>query len=239
MSCRATLDGGELMEWDDIFGPGADRHVRPAASAALEALQTASETEPPVSFIAAHMNLSCPGRLTGATAEGLIVELPHPPPGSVQVGALAAIRFPVAGRAAGFTSRVEVVDELDGGAVRLRMSIPEHIRTDEQRATVRIPVPEATMAAAMLDGETPVAVRPIDISLSGMAIELRGEHFGDLALEHRRMMVLKLGRDKVLLEVEVRRQDGPRFGLAFVLRDDRPAALVKIVSKLQYLGTAT
>ncbi|MEM6996419.1 MAG: PilZ domain-containing protein [Myxococcota bacterium] len=227
------------MEWDDIFGPDAERHRRPAASEALQTLQTAAETEPPVSFIAAHMSLSCPGRLRGATAEGIVVELPHPPEGMVQVGAMAAIRFPIAGRAAGFTSRVQDVRELDSGAVGLRLEIPEKIRTDEQRAAVRIPVPDATLAAAMLDGETPVPVRAIDISLSGMGVELKGDTLTDLTLEHRRMVVLKLGRDKVLVEVEIRRQDGRRFGLAFVLRDERPPALVKIVSKLQYLSTAT
>lgn len=227
------------MEWEDIFGADADRHMRPSASAALQALETASETEPPVSFIAAHMNLSCPGYLRDATAEGLFVELPHPPPDSIEVGAIAAIRFAIAGKAAGFTSRVEETKEIGDGVLRLRMAIPPKIRTDEQRATVRIPVPGETLAAAILDGETPVAVRPIDISLSGMGIALRDDRLAELALEHRRMIVLKLGRHKVLLEVEVRRQDGQRFGLAFVLREDRPAALVKIVSKLQYLGTAT
>jgi len=226
------------MEWDDIFGANADRYVRPPSTPALETLQTAAETEPPVSLLAAHMTLSCPGYLRAADDAGVLVELPRAPVSSLEVGATTAIRFPFAGKSAGFTTRVLELAETDDGGLRLRLEVPEAVRTDEQRTAVRVPIADGMVAAAIVEEEKPIRVSPLDISLSGMAIELGPDTPLELAVGHRRLIALKLGSLKVLLEVEVRRQDGARFGVAFILRDERPAALVKMVTKLQYHRTA-
>jgi len=226
------------MEWEDIFGAESDRLVRAPASRELEMLQSACETEPPVSMMAAHMTLSSPGRLVAADQDGVTVDLPNPPDGFMRAGAMAAVRFPLGGNSAGFTSNVLAVTPLESGAARLTLSIPAEIRTDDQRAAVRIPVLPKTLAAAMFKGERPLPVTPIDIGLLGMCIEDQHGSFGDLEVGHRRMLALKLGADSVLVEAEIRRCDGPRSGMAFILRNERPAKLVKIVSKLQYLWCA-
>ena len=226
------------MEWDDIFGPNAERYVRPRSTPALETLQTAAETEPPVSLLAAHMTLSCPGYLRAADDTGVLVDLPRAPATSLEEGATTAIRFPFAGKSAGFTTRVLELAETRDGGLRLRLELPEVVRTDEQRTAVRIPISDGMLAAALVEEEKPIRVRPLDISLSGMAIELEEDTPLEIALGHRRLIALKLGSLKVLLEVEVRRQDGARFGVAFILRDERPPALVKMVTKLQYHSTA-
>ena len=226
------------MEWEDIFG---DRAAPPRRerSVALEMLATAAETEPPISFRAATMTLPAPGWLRSADHDGVVVELSHPPAGALEAGATVAVRYPLAGRNAGFTAEIVELSSLDTGGVRMVLSIPDQIRTNEQRAAVRIPIPDATLAAALLENEKPVAVRALDISLSGMCIEVHDARITALEPGHRRMVALKLGNHKVLLESEVRRCDSSRHGLAFILRDERPPALVKIISKLMYRGSAT
>jgi hypothetical protein len=61
-------------------------------------------------------------------------------------------------------------------------------------------------------------------------IEFRQGEVPDLAEGHRRMLALKIGDRKVLLEAKVRRRDGARYGMRFVLRDKPPRELTRIIS---------
>lgn len=219
----------------DITKPAKSRPV----STALATLQAASETEPPASLMAAHMPLSSTGFLRGATHDGIVVELPHLASDALRPGAVAALSFPLAGRPVGFTSEVLSVQMTDRGVVRVTLAVPETIRTDNLRASIRIPVPDRTLSAAVLENEKPLIVRAIDISLHGILIEFPRDRVPEIDEGTHRMLVLKLGQRKVLLEAEVRRRDGARYGMAFVVRGDRPPKLVKIIAQLQYLSTAT
>ncbi len=223
-----------------MFGPDAAKPVKPRpVSTALATLQAACDTEPPASLMAAHMQLSATGFLRAATHDGIAVELPHLPSDALRAGAVAAVTFPLAGTPAGFTSEVLSVQMTDRGVVRVMLAVPEVIRTDNLRASIRIPVPDRTLSAAVLEQEKPLLLRAIDISLHGILIEFPSDRVLELPEGTHRMLVLKLGNRKVLLEAAVRRRDGARYGMAFVVRGERPSELVKILAQLQYLSTAT
>jgi hypothetical protein len=119
------------------------------------------------------------------------------------------------------------------------LELPQRIRHDEQRASVRVPVVEGALGAAILKGESLHQVKAIDISLHGILVEFRAGEVPDLAEGHRRMVALKLGARKVLLEAEVRRRDGARYGMRFVLRDKPPRDLIRMISELASKWSAT
>jgi hypothetical protein len=228
------------MEWEDMFGPAAQQPGQARqVSTALATLQAACDTEPPASLMVAHMALSCAGYLRAATHEGVRVELPNAPRDVIEPGAMAAVSFPLAGKSMGFTSRVLEVETTDTGTLRVTLDVPEALQAGNNRASVRIPVPDKTLSVAFVQGEKPELVQPIDLSLHGILIEFPADRVPDISAGHRRMIVLKLGDRKVLLEAEVRRRDGARYGLAFIIRGTRPTAFVRIISQLQYLTTAT
>ena len=167
------------------------------------------------------------------------MELPNPPGGLDLTDAITAITFPLAGKTAGFTSRVCGVEALENGGLAVTVEVPEKIRTDEQRAAVRIPVPEKTLSAALMHGEKLQPIKAIDISLTGLLIEFPSDQVEDISEGHRRMIALKLAKKTVLVDAEVRRRDGPRYGLAFMFREKRPPGLTSILSKLQHLWAAS
>lgn len=203
-------------------------------NAALETLRALSETSTPVSMMAAHMALSCAGHLRAATPDGVEVRLPHPPRSPLQ-GALVALTFPLGGKSAGFTGPVTRVREHSDRSLGVTLMVPDRLQLGMRRASVRVPVPSQTMGTAILHGESLQPVVAIDISLQGILIEFREGEVPDIEEGHRRMVALKLDGQSVLVEAEVRRRDGPRYGMAFIVREERPAKLVAIVTKLQYL----
>jgi hypothetical protein len=205
------------------------------ADAALATLQVACETGTPASLMAAHMALSCAGRLKSASAAGIVVELSRPPPEPLREGAACAVTFPLAGRGAGFTARAKSVEPGSGTAVLVTLEVPVRIQYNEQRVSVRVPVPDGALSAAILVGEKPISVRPIDISLHGILIELTAAGAIELGEGHRRMLALKFEGKTLVIEVEVRRHDGLRYGMLFMSRGSPPKDLVKIVAKLQQL----
>jgi hypothetical protein len=206
------------------------------ADAALATLQVACETGTPASLMAAHMALSCAGRLKSASAAGIVVELSRPPPEPLLEGAACAVTFPLAGRGAGFTARAKSVEPGPGTTVLVTLDVPVRIQFNEQRVSVRVPVPDSSLGAAILEGDEVLhSVRPIDISLHGILVELSPGEPIELAEGHRRMLALKFEGKAVLIEVEVRRHDGLRYGMLFIVRGGPPKELVKIVAKLQQL----
>lgn len=230
---------GSVMQWDDMPPPGGNGPVSPPVSAALATLQAACETGAPASLMAAHMALSCAGRLRAASPEGVVLELPHPPTEPILPGAACAVSFPLAGRSAGFTGRATAVDEEPDGALLVTLEVPARIQRNDQRVSVRVPVPNGTLSAAILRGESLQPVRAIDISLHGILLEYREGEVPDLDEGHRRMVALKLDSKMVVLEAEVRRREGPRYGMFFIVRDRPPRDLVKIVGELQHRWSAT
>lgn len=225
-----------MGDWEDMLA-SAERQSGPRESPALLHLRAISEMTTPVSLMAAHMALSCAGHLRAASPEGVVIELPHPPRDRLE-GAVVAISFPVAGRTAGFTSAVAHVEERPDGSLAVTLALPEQIRHGQQRASVRVPVPPGTMRAAILRDESPHPVEAIDLSLKGILVEFREGEVPDIQQEHRRMMELSYQGDSVLIEAEARRRDGPRYGMLFILRDERPVGLIRIVTKLQYLWSS-
>jgi hypothetical protein len=211
--------------------------VSPEVAAAVETLEAACQTDAPASLRAAHMSLSCSGRLHAATPAGVVIDLPHPPHEPLSPGAACAVTFPLAGRSAGFTTRITGVLPTPRGGLRVTLAAPNKIRHDDQRASVRIPV-VGGLGGAILEGESLTQVMVIDISLNGALIEFRPGEAKDMAEGHRRMLVLKLGERKVLIDVEVRRRDGPRYGLRFQLRDKPPRDLIRIMQELSRMWTA-
>lgn len=224
-------------DWEDMFASAA-RQLGPRENVVLTAVKTACDTATPASLMAAHMALSCTGHLRAASSSGVVIELPHPPKDPLQ-GSMVAISYPVAGKATGFTSRVTAVHARDDGSIGVVVALPERIQTGTRRASVRVPVPPGTLSAAILRGEDPHPVEAIDLSMRGILIEFRQGEVPDIEEGHRRMVALKLGDRSVMLEAEVRRRDGPRYGMLFIIRDERPLVLVKIISELQYRWSTT
>lgn len=219
--------------------PGDEAGLPSGVKSALETLCAACLTDAPASLMAAHMTLSCSGRLQSATAAGVAIELPHAPPEPLLPGAACAVSFPLAGRNAAFTGRATAVSEGPRGTCIVMVELPHRIRYDEQRASVRVPVLEGSLGAALLEGEAVQQVKAIDISLRGILIEFRSRDVPPLAEGLRRMLALKLGGRRVLLEAEVRRRDGARYGMRFILRDKPPRELVRIISELASKWAAT
>lgn len=221
-----------MNDWEDMFASAARQRVR-RDGVALETLRALCETNTPCSLMAAHMALSSAGHLRSATSAGVVVHLLHPPRSPLQ-GALVALSFPLAGKSAGFTGPVLWVAEQDGGSLDVTLQVPEALQLKMRRASVRVPVPSGTMGAAILHGESLQPVIAIDLSLQGILVEFREGEVPDIEEGHRRMVALKLEGKSVLLEAEVRRRDGPRYGMAFITRDDRPRKLIEILTTLQY-----
>lgn len=221
-----------MGDWEDMFA-SARRQSAPRETQALARLRAACELSTPVAMMAAHMALSCSGHLRSASPAGVVVDIPHPPRDPL-LGALVALSFPAGGKAAGFTSSITDLEEHEDGSVSVTLSVPDRIQLGQQRASVRVPVPPGTVSAAILHGESLQAVLAIDISLHGILIEFPEGHVPDIEEGHRRMVALKLEGKSVLLEAEVRRRDGARYGMYFILRGERPSALTSILSKLQF-----
>jgi hypothetical protein len=227
------------VKWDDMPPPGEDAGLSNDVKSTLETLSSACETDAPASLLAAHMALSCSGRLRSAAPAGVVVELSCAPPEPLLAGAACAVSFPLAGRNAAFTGRVVATADGPRGTYLVTIEPPTRIRYDEQRASVRVPIVDGSLGAAILKGENLQQVKAIDISLQGVLIEFRGAEVPDIQEGHRRMVALKLGDRKVLLEAEVRRRDGARYGMRFILRDKPPRELIRIISDLAARWSAT
>ena len=201
---------------------------------AVETLEAACQTDAPASILPAHLTLSCSGRLQAASPDGIVIELPRPPNEPLAPGTACGVKFPLAGRSAGFTTKVIGVLPTARGGLRVTLAAPSKIRYDDKRAAVRIPV-VGGLGGAILEGESLTQVLVLDISLHGALIEIRDGDDKEMAEGHRRMLVLKLGARKVLLDVEVRNREGRRYGLRFLLRDKPPRDLIRMVQELAEL----
>ena len=198
----------------------------------LGRLQAAAAGGSHVSLMAAHMTLSCAGELRSATREGVVIEIPNPPQ-STLLGSTVAVSFPVGGKVAGFVADVAAVELTAEGVLIATLELPAHVRVGDRRTAVRIPVPRGALEVAIVGGEARGSATPIDISLSGILIEVDEARAAALPAGAVVLLSIALGRHELRLEAEVCRRDGRRFGLRYRTEDGPPRRLTQIMWKLQ------
>ncbi len=130
--------------------------------------------------------------------------------------AVAAVSFHFHGRARVFLAPVLGFDD-KGGRQRLIVRTPERIAGAEARLAVRVPVRDEAGLAAELrteDGDA-VPVRAVDISVSGILVEIPGAAARELRQGELLRIRLEHGPRAALVDAVVRRRDGARYGLFF------------------------
>ncbi|MBV1861898.1 MAG: PilZ domain-containing protein [Nannocystaceae bacterium] len=202
-------------------------------SVVLPMLQVACLSKTPVAVMAAHMSLSCTGRLRSASGEGVVIELPNPPDGTL-LGSTAAVTFPSGAGTKGFVSEVTAIDKAPEGDTLATLALPDQLRAGTRRSAVRIPVPRDTLVGAIVQGDGVRGnVVPVDISLTGILIELDALRAQRVALGTRLSLRIALESLELLVPCEVRRKDGRRLGLLFVTDGPPPKQMAKIMWRLQ------
>jgi hypothetical protein len=202
--------------------------------AVLGRLQAACASDSNASLLAAHMSLSCAGRLRSASAAGVVIEIPNPPMSDVTLlGSTAAVSFPVGLQMAGFVARIIEIRLAPDGALMATLELPESLQIGDRRAAVRIAVPRETLTAAIVDGATRIAVRPIDVSLTGILIELDKRQLDVVKVGATVTLSLGLDSHEIVVDAEVCRRDGLRFGLRYVTEDGPPRGMSQVIYRLQ------
>lgn len=196
-------------------------------------LQVACNSDTPVAVMAAHMSLSCSGRLRSVSTAGVVVEIPNPPDG-VLLGSTAAVTFPSNDGTKGFVSPITTVETGPAGETLATLALPDRLRAGTRRSAVRVPVPPGTLTALLVQGDgVRGKVRPVDISLSGILIEMDALRAQRLEVGAAVSLRVALGSFELLLSCEVRRKDGRRLGLLFVADGPPPKRLAKLMWRLQ------
>ncbi len=219
--------------------PQAQRALR---SLVVPLLQVACSSKTPVSLMAAHMSVSCTGRLCSASDDGVLIEIPNPPDGTL-LGSTAAVTYPSNDGTKGFVSEITAVDTGQGpaggtnggtnGAI-VTLAIPARLQAGTRRSAVRVPVPPGSLTAAIVQGEgVRGGVQPVDISLSGLLIEMDALRAQRVEVGAVLSLRLTHGSLELLLQCEVRRKDGRRFGLLFDTAGPVAGRMAKIMWRLQ------
>ncbi len=196
-------------------------------------LQMACASDTPASLLPAHMILSSAARMVAMSADGVVLEIPSPPETTL-LGSTAAITFPSIDGTSSFVSEVTAVDERPDGSVHVTVATPDTILAGNRRAAVRVPVPPDTVEATLVLCAARGKVKPIDISLGGLLVEL--DPLRAQSLEVGSIVSVRLAFEPIalLVDAEVRRREGRRFGLLFVTDIAAPPPeLSKIMWKLQ------
>lgn len=187
-----------------------------------------------MSLLAAHMSLPCAGRLHSATVDGVLVEIENPPTLDFSlVGCAAAVRFPVGEQVAGFVEPITARESLEGGGLRVTVALPRRLHFDERRSAVRIPVPRGTLRAAVLDADVRRPIVPIDISLTGILIEVDADRRDAIGLGQSLALELSLGEETLRVEAVVCRRDRDRLGLRYATEEDKVPGLSRFIYELQ------
>ena len=208
--------------------------LRDVAISPLARLQAACAASTPASLLPAHMSLPCAGRLYAATVDGVIVEIENPPTLDFSlVGCAAAVRFPVGQHVAGFVEPIASCESLPGGRLRVTVALPRRLHFDERRSAVRIPVPRGTLRAAIVDegGRRPIV--PIDISLTGVLIEVEPNRRDAIGLGQSLALELTLGDETLRIEAVVCRRDRDRLGLRYATEENKVPGLARFIYVLQ------
>lgn len=208
--------------------------LRDVAVSPLARLQAACAANTPMSLLAAHMSLPCAGRLHSATVDGVIVEIENPPTLDFSlVGCTAAVRFPVGQHVAGFVEPITSRESLEGGRLRVTVALPRRLHFDERRSAVRIPVPRGTLRAAVVDDDGRRPIVPIDISLTGMLVEVDASRRDAIGLGQSLTLELSLGEQTLRVEAVVCRRDRDRLGLRYATEENKVPGLARFIYELQ------
>lgn len=218
---------------DDAATTPNDDVGRGLQSLVVPLLQVACNSQTPVSVMAAHMSLSCSGRLRAVSTDGVLIEIPNPPDG-VTRGSTAAVTFPSNGETKGFVAEVTRTDTGAAGEMLVTLALPDRLRAGTRRSAVRIPVPTGTLTAVLVQGDgVRGSVTPVDMSLSGILIETDAPRAERLDVGAAVSLRIALGSLELLIPCEVRRKDGRRLGLLFVTDGPPPKRLAKFMWRLQ------
>ena len=210
------------------------RSLRDDAVSALARLQAACAANTPVSLLPAHMSLPCAGRLHSATVDGVLIEVENPPRLDFSlVGCAAAVRFPVGQQVAGFVEPITARESLPSGGLRVTVALPKRLHFDERRSAVRIPVPRDTLRATVLDDDDRRPIVPVDISLTGILIEVDATRRDAIGLGQSLSLELSLGEETLRIEAVVCRRDRDRLGLRYATEETKVPGLARIIYDLQ------
>ena len=202
--------------------------------AVLGRLQAACASDSNASLLAAHMSLSCAGRLRSASTAGVVIEIPNPPMSDVTLlGSTAAVSFPVGQMMAGFVARIVEIHLAPDGALMATLELPDSLQLGDRRSAVRIAVPRGTLTAAIVHGGTRIAVRAIDISLTGILIEIDKSQLDAVKVGGTLTLSLTLDSREIVVDAQVCRRDGLRFGLSYVTEDGPPHGMADVIYRLQ------
>lgn len=174
----------------------------------------------------------------------------HADPVRIRPLSVCLVSFTYRSRSAAFLTRVRRIDEpcgADGdGDRQLVVEIPTQIACEELRSAARVPTPRGCGLTARLvaDGRDLGAADPMDLSASGIRLDLEGESGGidcapaGLEFAGPLEVELRLGDAHARLRAELRRREGSRVALLFpdTLRGGRlapPPALAQIVRELE------
>ncbi len=206
-----------------------DEHV-----AVLGRLRAACASDTNASLMAAHMSLSCAGRLRSASQDGVVVEVPNPPTSDVTLlGSTAAVSFPVGTMVAGFVAEIVGVKLDPAGSLLATVALPAALQLNDRRSAVRIPVPRATLTATIVDDQSRYPARAVDISLTGILLEFDTRVPDPVAVGRSVALTLALGEHTVAVEADVCRRDRNRFGLRYRSDDGPPKGLARVIYELQ------
>ncbi len=221
---RNTQDGDDAPSFDTEPSLG---------SLVLPMLQVACLSKTPVAVMAAHMSLSCTGRLKSASPEGVVIEIPNPPDGTL-LGSTAAVTFHSGDGTKGCVAEITGIDKTPDGDTLATLALPAQLRAGTRRSAVRVPVPPDTLVAAIVLGDgVRGTVLPVDISLTGILIELDALRAQRVRVGMQLSLRIALSTVELLLKCEVRRKDGRRLGLLFATDGPPPKRLTKIMWRLQ------
>ncbi|MBL4684991.1 MAG: PilZ domain-containing protein [Nannocystaceae bacterium] len=180
------------------------------------------------------MSLSCAGRLRSATADGVVIEVPNPPTSETTLlGSLAAVSFPIAAKVAGFVSEIIGLDTAADSALLVTLRLPEQLQIGERRSAVRIAVPRGTLHAAIVRQGKPQSVIAVDISLTGILIEVERDQQESVVVGHAATLRLTQGESEVTIDADVCRRDGCRFGLRYRTGAVPPPGLARVIYSIQ------
>ena len=125
-------------------------------------------------------------------------------------------------------------------AGKLMDFLKSYVTTElNQRSAFRVPVwPASGLSATLHRNHTIHAVRPLDISLSGMSFEFSSANAPELPSDADVEITLSFEDDTLTLHGVVQRREAKRYGILFAesIRDeelDPPWSLVSIVMELQ------
>jgi hypothetical protein len=222
-----------MIDDEDDEESGVDKPPHDPVLEVLGRLQIACANDSPASMLAAHMSLSCAGRLRSASSDGVIFEIPNPPETTL-LGATAAVAFSAGQGTSSFVTTIDEVAADPDGSLLVTLALPESLRIgDHRRSTVRIPVPRGTVTAAIVEGPARGPVTAIDISLLGILLEVDAERAATLRVGDTLTLRLAFNTIQALVHAEVRRSEGRRFGLLFATEGDPPERMTQIMWRLQ------